>query len=1104
MRFCGQCAAPLVAACPSCGAANPPENRFCGQCAAPLGQRPRPRFASPDAYTPQHLAERILTSKAALEGERKQVTILFADMKGSMELLADRDPEEARKLLDPVLEHMMEAVHRYEGTVNQVMGDGIMALFGAPLAHEDHAVRACYAALRMQERVKRYAEEARRRAGVSIEIRVGLHSGEVVVRSIGSDLRMDYTAVGQTTHLAARMEQLASAGSSFMTAAVLRLSESFVAVKPLGLVNVKGLAEPVEVYELTGAGPARTRLHAAAARGLSRFVGRDPELEQIHRALEHAGAGRGQIVAVVGEPGMGKSRLFYEFTRSHRTQGWRSLETVSASYARAASYLPVSDLLRDYFKIGAQDDQREIREKVTGKLLTLDRTLEPILPAILALLDVPTDDSSWEKLEPRERRQHTLDAVKRLLLRESQLQPLVVVFEDLHWIDGETQAFLDALVESLPASRLALLVNYRPEYRHGWAGKTYYAQVRLDPLPPKSADDLLRGPLGEDPALEPLKQMLTARTEGNPLFLEESVRALVETGVLAGERGAYRLARPVEAIEVPATVQAILAARIDRLPAEEKRLLQAASVVGKDIPLDLLRVVADCGEPDFSRLIARLTAAEFLDEASLFPDRVYTFKHALTHEVAYGSLLHERRRDLHVRIVEAIERLHAERLPEHVERLAHHTSRGEVWEKAVTYLRQAGLKAVVRSAHREAIANLEQALATLRRLSEDRETTVLAVDLRLDLAVALSQSARYGDILQRMTEAEPLAESLKDRARLGQVLVRMAQALRLKGEYTTALDVGHRAVAIADELGGRLLRSSTRHRLGQVYFAVGEYPRAAALLRESVELLGDLAGTADEMGYVLGVGPHAWLAYSLAFRGEFMEAITLARRALGLAESGNRPGDLIVSLGALGLLYLQRGDHHEAIPALERGLALCRSWNILDWSPTMTSALAAAYACQGRLAESIALHHRAAEEEARETQGTPAAAVLRLGETYLLADRIDDARACAERALSLSRTVGERSIETRALRLLGEVAACGTSPDADQSERLMGQALVRSEELGLRPHVARCHLSLGALYARTSRPERSEGHVATALAMFREMEMPYWIEKAEAELRTRA
>ena len=1089
--------------CVACGAELPAGSQFCNKCGAPAIQAASPiapveglSVTDPRHYTPGHLAERILTSRVALEGERKQVTVMFADLKGSMELLADRDPEEARKLLDPVLELMMEAVHRYEGTVNQVMGDGIMALFGAPLAHEDHALRACYAALRMQERARRYADEARRTAGVSIEIRVGLHSGEVVVRSIGSDLRMDYTAVGQTTHLAARMEQLATAGSSFMTAATLGLVEGFVDVKPLGPVSVKGLGEPVEVYELVGAGAARTRLHAAAARGLSRFVGRDPELVQLGRALEQAGAGRGQIVAVVGEPGVGKSRLFYELTRSHRTHGWRVLEAASASYAKTASYLPVSDLLRDYFKIGAQDDQREIREKVTGKLLTLDRTLEPSLFAILALLDVVMDEASWEKLEFRERRQQTLDAVKRLLLRESQVQPLVVVFEDLHWIDGETQAVLDALVESLPASRIALLVNYRPEYGHGWAGKTYYVQVRLDTLPPESAADLLRGWLGEDTALDSLKRMLTARTEGNPLFLEESVRALIETGVLAGERGAYRLAKPAEAIEVPVTVQAILAARIDRLPAEDKRLLQAAAVVGKDVPLELLRDVTDVGEQDVPRLLARLTAAEFLDETSLFPDPVYAFKHALTHEVAYGSVLHDRRRGLHARIAEAIEHRYAGRLPEHVERLAHHAFQGEVWDKAVTYLRQAGFKAVRRSAHREAIANLERALAALSHLPADRDSTRLGVDLRLDLALALSQSARYGDILRRMTEAEPLAESLDDRRRLGAVLVRMAQVLRLKGDYDAALRAGGRAVAVADALGDPLLRSSTRHRLGQIHFSLGEYARAAELLREGIDLLGELAGTADELGYVLGVGPCAWLGEVRASLGDFTEAVALARRALRLAESGSRPGDLIVALGSLGLIQVARGDYQASIPVLERGLALCQSWGILDWSPTLASNLATSYARQGRLTEAIALHQRAGEEEARETQGTPAFGLLRLGETHALAGRLDDARACAERALGLSRAAGERGIEARALRLLGEVEAGGAAPDAEQSERHFTEALARCEAVGARPNAARCELGLGALHARMGRRERAEVHLANALRMFREMEMPYWTDQA--------
>ena len=522
-------------------------------------------------YTPKHLAEKILTSKSALEGERKQVTVLFADMKGSMELLADRDPEEARKFLDPVIEHMMEAVHHFEGTVNKVMGDGIMALFGAPLAHEDHAVRACYAALRMQESVRRHAEMVRRAEGVPIHIRIGLNSGAVVMRSIGNDLQMDYSAIGQTVHLASRMEQMAAPGTIMLAADSLRLVEGYVQVKPIGPVNVKGMAEPVEVYELAGAGVAKTRLQAATARGLTRFVGRDGEIEKLRQTLEHARAGRGQVVAIVGEPGVGKSRLFYEFTHSHRTADWLIVESGSVSYGKATPYLPLIDLLKAYFKIQDRDNQREIREKVTGKLLTLDEALKSTLPALLTLLDVTVDDDTWQGLEPAERRRRTLEAVKRVLLRESQVQPLLVVFEDLHWIDSETQAFLDSLIESVPTARFLLLVNYRPEYRHGWGSKTYYSQIRIDPLPPESAMEVLGALLGDDRALLPLKDLLIARTEGTPFFLEESVRTLIEINVLGGERGNYRLAKPIESIQVPASVQAVLAARIDRLTLEAKQ-----------------------------------------------------------------------------------------------------------------------------------------------------------------------------------------------------------------------------------------------------------------------------------------------------------------------------------------------------------------------------------------------------------------------------------------------------------------------------------------------------------------------------------------------------
>ncbi|MFQ5946644.1 MAG: AAA family ATPase, partial [Anaerolineae bacterium] len=624
------------------------------------------------------------------------MTVLFADLKGSMELLAERDPEEARRILDPVLERMMEAVHRYEGTVNQV--------------------RACYAALRMQESVKRYAEDVQRREGVPVNIRVGLNSGEVVVRSIGSDLRMDYTAVGQTTHLAARMEQMAQPGSILMTGDALRLAEGYIQVKPLGAVPVRGLDTRHEVHELTGVGAARSRFEAAAARGLTKFVGRDTELEQLRHALDQAGAGQGQVAAIVGEPGVGKSRLVWEFTHSHRTHGWLILGSSSVSYGTATPALPVIDRLKSYFRIQDRDDQREIRDKVIGRLFGLDRALEPTLPAFLSLLDVPVEDQRWQALDPPQRRQRTLEGVKRLLLREGQVQPLLVIFEDLHWIDSETQALLDSLVESVPTARVFLLANYRPEYEHHWGNKTYYRQIRLDPLPAHSAAELLDALLGSDAALPPLKHLLIARTEGNPFFLEESIRTLVETNALVGERGAYRLARSLGEVGVPTTVQAVLAARIDRLLPDDKALLQTASVIGKDVPFTLLQAIAGLPDEDLRRGLAHLQAAEFLYETSLFPDPEFTFKHALTHDVVHGSVLQESRRALHARIVEALERIHPDRLAEQVERLAHHASRGELWDKAVGYLQQAGAKAAVRSAHREAVGCFEQGLVALGHL----------------------------------------------------------------------------------------------------------------------------------------------------------------------------------------------------------------------------------------------------------------------------------------------------------------------------------------------------------------------------------------------------
>jgi class 3 adenylate cyclase/tetratricopeptide (TPR) repeat protein len=1104
-NFCLGCGAALGLACANCGIQLPAEARFCNKCGTPTVAEiaAPPRFASPGSYTPKHLAEKILTSKAALEGERKQVTVLFADLKGSMELLADRDPEEARKLLDPVLERMMEAVHRYEGTVNQVMGDGIMALFGAPLAHEDHAVRACYAALRMQESVKRYAEGVRREHGITIRMRVGLNSGEVVVRAIGSDLHMDYTAVGQTTHLAARMEQLADPGSILLTPDTLTLVEGFVQVTPLGPMAVKGLPAPVEVYELAGVSAVRSRLQAAAARGLSRFVGRDAEIEHLRRALEQAGQGRGQIAAVVGEPGVGKSRLIFELTHSHRVEGWLVLESGSVSYGKATSYLPVIDLLRGYFRVGDRDTHRDIREKMTGKILTLDRALEPILSALLSLLDLPTDDLQWQGLDPPQRRQRTLDAIKRLLLRESRVQPLVMVFEDLHWVDTETQALLESLVESLPTARLLLLVNYRPEYSHGWGNKTYYMQLRLDALPPESAGELLEVLLGSDGALQPLKQVLAARTGGNPLFLEESVRTLVETGGLVGARGGYRLAKPLRDIHVPATVQAILAARIDRLPPEEKQLLQRAAVVGKDVPYALLAAIAEEPEERLRTLIAHLQAAEFLYETTLFPDLEYTFKHALTHEVTYGTLLQGRRKELHTGIVGAIEHFYPDRLTEHVERLAHHAVRGEVWEKAVTYLRQTGAKAFARSANREAVSCFEQALVALQHLPETGQTLEQAIDLRFDLSAALfplGEFERRGAYLQ---EADRLARSSGDSRRAGWASVYMSHYCWISGQPTDARIFAERAQVIAEAANDIPQQVAANIYLGTVCHAISDYQRADQLFRINLQLLqGDMTRERFRLPAFPAVLSQSYLAYALAERGAFDEGIAHGRESVGTAERLNHPFTLVVAYYYLAYLYSIRGDCDPALHLLERALDIAQEWNLNIWLPLISGPLGYTLALSGRVSDGVLTLRRGAKDSENMAIGLHQSRLLaQLGEALLLASRLEEARASGSQALALARQRGERGYEGYALRLLGDVASLAEPVDAATAETRYWDALTLARELDMRPLVAHCHLGLGKLYRRTSKRPEAQEHLTTATTMYREMDMRFWLEKAEAEMK---
>ena len=856
------------------------------------------------------------------------------------------------------------------------------------------------------------------------------------------------------------------------------------------------------MFELVEASAIRRRLQAAATRGLTRFVGRETELVALQQALARAEVGQGQVVALVGEAGVGKSRLVYELVHSHRTQGWLMLESASVSYGKATPYFPVLDLLRRYCHVEDSDDTRTIRAKVTGHVLTLDEALQETVPALLWLLDALPEDHPFLHLDPPLRRRRTLEALKRVLVRESQVQPLLLVCEDLHWIDTETQALLDSLVESLPTARLLLLVNYRPEYQHGWGSKTSYTQLRLDPLPLASADEFLHALLGDDPSLAPLTQLLIARTQGNPFFLEESVRTLVETGVLVGEPGAYRLAQAVPSIQVPATVQAVLAARIDRLPPEEKQLLETAAVIGTEVPLPLLQAIAELPEEVLQRGLAHLQAAEFLYETRLFPEPDYTFTHALTHEVAYNSLLLERRRRLHARLVEVLEALAPERVAEQVAHLAQHALRGEVWDKALAYCRQAGDKALARSASREAVLCFEQALVAVAHLPESRARHEQAIDIRFGLRSALTALGDFARLLEVLREAESLAVALDDAHRLVRVSVCLSLYFYVMGTYDQAIAAGQRALKRATAGGESVLQALAHYCLGRAYQIQGNYRRAVACYRQTVAAPeGSWRHERFDMGLAPAVAARAWLARCYAEMGQFTEGRVLGDEGLQMAEVDAHPVSLMLASSGIGLVSLSQGDLSRALPHLERAVGLVHEADLPGWFPMVATLLGAAYTLAGRGADALPLLTQAIAQSLGTRQNVVSSLVSRhLGEAHLLTGHLEEAHALAEQALTLARAYHQCGQQAYALCLLGEIAARRTPRDADAAVPHYRQALTLADALGMRPLVAHCHRGLGTLYAQTDQAEQARTALTTAIAMYQSMDMTFWLPQTEGSL----
>jgi class 3 adenylate cyclase/tetratricopeptide (TPR) repeat protein len=1059
MKFCGQCTNPLALICPKCRFENPAGFKFCGQCTAPLS----PSEVRADAD--------------AADGERKTVTALFADIKGSTALIEHLDPEEASALVDPVLRLMIEAVHRYGGYVAQSTGDGIFALFGAPMAHEDHPQRALHAALAMQQTIREYAATHLVQGHPTIATRVGVSTGEVVVRTIETGGHTEYTPIGLTAHLAARLQTVAPPGSVAVSETIRRLCEGYFSFRGLGPTAVKGIGKPVEVYEVTAVGPLRTHFELAAQRGLTKFVGRERELTDLKRALELARSGHGQIVAAVAEAGTGKSRLVYEF-KAAIPGGHKVLEAYSVSTGKAAAYQPILELLHNYFGIEASDDPARRREKIAARLATLDPALGDIPPYLFALLGMPDAPDPLAALDPSVRRRRTLDALRRIVLRESVNQPLVMIFEDLHWIDSQTQALLDLIADSIANARVLLLVNYRPEYRHQWSGKSYYTQLGLSALGQESAEELLAALLGDAAELGPLKRLVADKSGGNPFFIEELVQGLFDEGVLT-RNGSVKLARSLGQVRLPPTVQGILASRIDRLPAEEKGLLQTLAVLGKDIPLNLVRHVTQLPEGELSRIFSDLQAGEFIYERPSSAEAAsFTFKHALTQEVAYNSVLMERRRVLHERAGNAIEALHAAALDDHLAELAHHYGRSANLRKAVHYLERAGRQALERNAPSEAKVLLSRGLELLKELPDDTERAREEIDLLSTLSYTLLLTASPGALEREAAavRARELCERLGDETSLTKALMDLANLRMNRAELPPARELAEQAVALAERVDDRTLVAGAHFQLGEILFFLGELATSREHLERARQLLG--AGPYRNIWETMWAGRSVeWLIQVAALRGYPATALERSREALCAAQRSPNPTSLSIALHCDARLNLLLGDARKSQERAEEMLALANYHDMPLWTLMGNIWRGSALAAQGQVEEGIAVLQRL-----RQVSGAAPLILLtvlaRLAEGYLRGQRPDEGLDVVAEVLALVRRTGAGLYEPGLFQTNGELLLLQGAAKAAEAESCFRQAIQIARGQSAKLWELRATMSLARLPGKQGR--RNQAHAMLA------------------------
>jgi class 3 adenylate cyclase/tetratricopeptide (TPR) repeat protein len=1034
----------------------------------------------------------------APEAERRQLTVLFCDLVDSTRLASQLDPEDYREVVRAYQSACAEVIQRYSGHIAQYLGDGLLVYFGYPQAHEDEAQRAVRTGLEMVEALRALQPRLDAQYGIRLAIRVGIHTGVVVVGEMGVGGRQEQLALGDTPNIAARLQGLATPDTVVISAATSRLVEGFFTCQALGPQDLKGVSQPLLVYRVLHASAAQTRLDVATPRGLTPLVGRDEEVALVQRRWDQAKMGMGQVVLISGEAGIGKSRLVQALkdrvaVEPHARIEWRG----SPDHQQSALY-PVIDHLHRLLRWHPDDPPSEKLHRLEATLTASGMELPKTVPLVAALLSLSLPPSYQPlTLTPQRQRQHTFDTLLAWLHTEAQRCPVLVVVEDLHWLDPSTLELLGLLIDQSAQARLCLALTTRPEFHPPWTMMAHLTSLTLRRLTPGQVEHLAMHVTGKKVLPPVVLQEVVRKTDGVPLFVEELIKTVLESGLLRAQADHYELSGPLPPLAIPATLHDTLMARLDRLAAV-KVVAQLGAAIGRTFTYELIQAVAQLDAATLHGALAQLVATEVVAQRGLPPQATYTFKHALVQDAAYQSLLRSTRQQYHQQIAQVLERQFADIAETQPELLAHHYTEAGLSDQAMPYWQRAGQRAIARSGYREAVACFEQALMALRRLPERQDTLEQAIDLRFDLRNALLPLGEQAPIFDHLREAETIAQVLDDRQRLGQVAMYMAEYFRQVNALDHALEAGQRARALATTLGDVGLQVVANFHIGTVYYEQGDYRRAIDYLGWNVATLqGDLIRERFGMTGLPSVLSRVYLSWSLAELGTFAEAAARGEEGVGIAEAADHPFSLIWAYSGVGHLYCNTGDVHRGIPVLKRGLELCQTWDIPTLLPQVTRALGSAYALAGQVLEALPLLEQAVSQGRR---GGHALYFVHLSKAYLLAGRIEEALARAQQALDLAQDRKQRGYQAYALCLLGDITARREPPESALAAAHAQQALALAEELGMRPLQAHCHLGIGMLYATIGQREPARTELSAAIALYRAMDLTFWLPQAEAAL----